>query len=44
MASFGVVEVAERLDCTPAKREVQDVAVLERPDIRAKIEGCAKKD
>jgi hypothetical protein len=31
------VESAERLHCTPVKRKVAHVAVLERPDVGAKV-------
>lgn len=33
-----VVEIAQRLDGAPAEGEIEDIAVPERPDVRAEIE------
>lgn len=40
VATLGGVEVAECRDATPAEGAIQDVAVLERPDMRSEVESC----
>lgn len=44
MPAFGGVELAKCLHGAPAKREVEDVAMFECPNIAAEVERGAKED
>jgi hypothetical protein len=41
MPALGGVEGAEGLDGAPAKGEVEDIPMAERPHVRAEVKGCA---